>query len=62
MLVKFCELECGDLIKASWLGTYKGSEWHTVYDIYPSSDNKLKISIEGFGTREFNKYDTVEKQ
>lgn len=63
MIVKISELRCGDLIKTSWLGTYKGSEWHTVLDVYSSSNsNKIRINIEGYGSKEFDKDETIEKQ
>lgn len=62
MFVKFSELQCGDLVRASWLGTYKGSEWHFVYEIYNLSDDKININIEGYGNLEVSKDDTIEKK
>jgi len=64
MWVKISDLRRGDMIKAAWLGTYKGSEWHRVEDVNPSyaDSNKLRVNIEGFGSREFDRSDTIERQ
>lgn len=64
MMVKFSELRKGDLIKASWLGSYRGSEWHEVLDVNPSySDSrKVRVNIEGYGSIDRDKNDTIERQ
>ena len=62
--VKVSDLEKGDLIKSNWLGEYKGSEWHEIYEKYPSSSDEdtVRINIEGYGSVELDKDDTIERK
>lgn len=64
MFVRISDLSPNDMVRASWLGSYKGSEWHRVMSIEPSysNANKLNVRIEGFGWVDLNRNDTIERQ
>ncbi|MBQ6987248.1 MAG: hypothetical protein IJQ25_09710 [Oscillibacter sp.] len=63
-IVKISQLSEGDIIAADWLGTYRGSRWHMVLGVYQSykDSSMLRLNIEGYGSVDRSKNDTVERK